>query len=703
MHHTYPLFRPFLFYVSGIAASYGFHCRFSVFPEWRIFVPLILILLLSAAISAHMFFSYRNRFLFGWLLLPLFFCFGWFSVQCRFQEGELIISRETPDSVRCYCAELCGLPELRERTVRLDVRLRAVCSDSVRIPLQEKCRLTLERDSASESLAYGDILWFCAALKPVAPPLNEGEFSYARYLFRRGVVRQGYISAGRWERTGRRGGNPLMRFADGCHRSLFAMLRDSRLDGTAKGLVTTMLLGDDALLDPAVTTAFSKVGVSHILCVSGMHVGILYMIVNYLLFFMERDRRLRQIKSLLHVAVIWGYACMVGLTPSVTRAAVMFTFVAAGGLFRRKTHVYNSLLTSAFLMLLLRPLLLFETGFQMSYLAVLGIVSTQPLLQRLWEPAHRLPRYLRDVCAVSVAAQLFTAPVSLFCFHYFPTWFLISNVVVVTFAPLVIGAALLYLLLSFQPLLADLSAGLLNHIVQILCDVVAAVGGLPGASFGPVAPDGIQLALLYLLLLFTLLWLQRKRVRLLGMAMFCLLLLLADGVVRAAANRSCREIAIYAVPHHYAVEYGDARSTLVFTDALELLQEGRIDYFMQGSRLRHGRPMPVCALQDSLSDNWVKNGGYFQFGPISFLSLNGRFYTDSVCGPVCFPDYLLVGDSTTARPERVLSTISPGCVCALPALSPSRIVRWRDACAMSGIPFVAMGESGMLRLCIDRQ
>ncbi|MBQ5532705.1 MAG: hypothetical protein IIU04_04085 [Bacteroidales bacterium] len=111
----------------------------------------------------------------------------------------------------------------------------------------------------------------------------------------------------------------------------------------------------------------------------------------------------------------------------------------------------------------------------------------------------------------------------------------------------------------------------------------------------------------------------------------------------------------------------------------------------------------MCALQDSLSDNWVKNGGYFQFGPISFLSLNGRFYTDSVCGPVCFPDYLFVGDSTTARPERVLSTISPGCVCVLPALSPSRIVRWRDACAMSGIPFVAMGESGMLRLCIDRQ
>ena len=703
MHHTYPLFRPFLFYVSGIAASYGFHCRFSVFPEWRIFVPLILILLLSAAISAHLFFSYRNRFLFGWLLLPLFFCFGWFSVQCRFQEGELIISRETPDSVRCYCAELCGLPELRERTVRLDVRLRAVCSDSVRIPLLEKCRLTLERDSASESVAYGDILWFCAALKPVAPPLNEGEFSYARYLFRRGVVRQGYVSAGQWERTGGRGGNPLLRLSARWHRQLFLLLRESRLNAASKGMVSTMLLGDDALLDPAVTSAFSKVGVSHILCVSGMHVGILYMMVNYLLFFMGRNRRLRQVRSLLHMAVIWGYACMVGLSPSVTRAAVMFTFVAAGGLFRQKARVYNSLLTSAFLMLLLRPLLLFETGFQMSYLAVWGIVSTQPLLQRLWSPRSRPLRYLRDLCAVSVAAQLFTAPVSVYCFHYFPTWFLLSNVVVVTVAPFVIGTALLYLLVSFQPLLAEWTARLLDGLVWLMHGGVAAVGRLPGGSLGPLAMDGVQLALLYLLLAFTLLWLQRKKVRLLGMALCCLLLYLGDGVGRAVANRSCRELALYAIPHHYAVEYGDSRSTMVFTDVPELLLEGRFDFFMQGSRLRHGRSLAGDAFRDSLSGCWVKSGGYFQFGSCSFFCPEGPFRTDSASGPLPFPDYLLVGDSTLVRPEKLLSTLAPGCVCALPGIPTSRTGRWRTACAERGIPFVELGRSGMLRLGIDRQ
>ena len=302
-----------------------------------------------------------------------------------------------------------------------------------------------------------------------------------------------------------------------------------------------------------------------------------------------------------------------------------------------------------------------------------------------------------------MAAQLFTAPVSIYCFHYFPTWFLLSNVVVVTVAPFVIGTALLYLLVSFQPLLAGWTARLLEWMVRLMNGGVAMMGRLPGASVGPLAMDGVQLALLYLLLAFTLLWLQRKNVRLLVMALCCLLLYLGDGAVRAVANRSCRELALYAIPHHYAVEYGDARSTMVFTDAPDALMEGRFNYQMQGSRLRHGRSLEGLALRDSLSGCWVKSGGYFQFGSFSFLCPEGRFLADSAFVPEPFPDYLLVGDSTLVRPEKLLSTLAPGCVRALPGIPPSRAGRWRTACAERGIPFVEMGRSGMLRLCIDRQ
>ena len=174
MHHTYPLFRPFLFYVSGRAVSYGCFCRFPDFSGWHPAVPLLLLLLLGAAWASHLFIRYRSRLLFGWLLPPLFLVFGWISVQCHCREMSSPLAQDVTEGRNCYRAELCRLPELREGTVRLEVRLQAVRSASGWEPLREKCRLTVARDAAAESLAYGDVIWFCTALKPVAPPLNDG-------------------------------------------------------------------------------------------------------------------------------------------------------------------------------------------------------------------------------------------------------------------------------------------------------------------------------------------------------------------------------------------------------------------------------------------------------------------------------------------------------------------------------------------------
>ena len=703
MHHTCPLLRPFACYICGIAASYFTHCRLEAAPfplQWLAVPPL---LLLSMQFLVHYNITYRKRFRFGMLMAPLFFILGWGAVQCAFQRRGQCLSQCGANGPETFRAVVCEPPSVRERSVRLTVGLSSVFREDGAWQPDGKCLLSLERDSVSESLAYGDVILFRAELEPPAGPRNEGEFHYDRYLFRKGIYLQAWIPADGWVRTVRQEGSPLLRIANRCHSRLFTLIAESSLCAEAKGMVSTMLLGDDAMLDPEVSDAFATAGVSHILCVSGMHVGILYLMTGYLLFFLNRTRRLRQLKTLLNLAVIWGYACLVALTPSVVRASVMFSFVSIGSFFRRQTPIYNSLLTSAFLMLLLRPLLLFETGFLLSYLAVWGIVCTQPMLQRLWEPRRRVLRYLRDVWAVSLAAQLFTGPLSVFCFHRFPLYFLLSNVVVVFLAPWVIGAAMLFLAVSFHPLASWWAARLLDWLVWLMHGGVAAVGRLPGASLGPLAMDGVQLALIYLLLAFTLLWLQRKNVRLLGMALCCLLLYLGDGIGRAVANRSCRELALYAIPHHYAVEYGDARSTMVFTDAPELLQEGRFDFFMQGSRLRHGRSLEGDALRDSLSGCWVKSGGYFQFGSCSFFCPEGPFRTDSASVPLPFPDYLLVGDSTLVRPEKLLSTIAPGCVCTLPGIPPSRAGRWRRACEERGIPFVEMGKSGMLRLCIDRQ
>jgi competence protein ComEC len=559
----------------------------------------------------------------------------------------------------------------------------------------------MDRNVAAESLSYGDELFFRAVLRPISPPLNEGEFDYARYLFRKGVVCRGYLSGTQWEKTGATRGNPLLRLAAACHGRIFVLLSGSDLDADAKGLVAAMLLGDDALLDPERSTAYSTAGVSHVLCVSGMHVGILYMMLNYLFFFMDRTRRLRRLKVLLHLMVIWGYACVVALSPSVVRAAVMFTFVSLGGLFRQETRVYNSLLSAAFLMLLLKPLLLFETGFQLSYLAVWGIVRVQPALQRIWTPRSRVLRYIWNLWCVSIGAQLFTTPVSVHCFHHFPTWFLLSNVVVVTCAPLLIGAALLYLVLSSLPLLSGWMAVAVGFLARLMNGCVGMVGGIPGADAGPFRLDGMQVALLYALLLCSLLCLKKKSARWCCMALGVLSLLAGDGLWHAWRDRSCRELAVHAIPHHWVVEYGDARRSVVFADDPAACYKGSYSYYMEGSRLKHGRGRLWCAEEDSLSDTWARYGGYFQFGSISFLYLDSRLCQDPEGVSELSPDYLLVGDSLRAEPSAVLSVVRPGCVCIPPGFSVYRTGQWRNACMIYGIPLEEMGKTGMIRLSVD--
>jgi len=276
-------------------------------------------------------------------------------------------------------------------------------------------------------------------------------------------------------------------------------------------------------------------------------------------------------------------------------------------------------------------------------------------------------------------------------------------VAVVTAAPFVVGVALAYMLLSFQPFLSGCLAFILELLVRFMHGSVSAVGRLPFAVIGPVRMDAAQLVFSCMLVCMLVLFLKKRTARLGLAVLLCMSLLVGEGVRCAFRDRMHVEAVMYAVPHHYAVEYGTSDCPLLFSDSPEQFREGVFDRYMEGYRIRHGHSAPQCVERDSTAAGWVRRGDYFQLGRISFLFLQGRFTMDTA-GMMSFsPDYLLVGDSLRARPEKVLSTLCPGCVCTLPGISRFRIGSWKSACMERGIPFVEMGKTGMLRLCIDKQ
>ena len=290
-----------------------------------------------------------------------------------------------------------------------------------------KMILYFEKDSASvSSLSYGDYFYVYGKPNRVKAPSNPGEFDYKRFLERKGIYHQLYLASDRWIEIDKQKENPIYRFALNCRAYLLDILQEKGLKGAEYAVASAILLGYSDKIDAKLLQEYSGAGAMHILCVSGLHVGIVYVVFSMLLFFLGKTDRSRFLKSMLLILLIWSYAVLTGLSPSVMRASAMFSLVAIGQNMRRDTNIFNTLSASAFILMLIDPLIILNLGFQLSYSAVLGIVLLQPPIYRIFTIKSKILDKIWTIIAVSIAAQIGTLPITLYYFHQFPNYFFLS-------------------------------------------------------------------------------------------------------------------------------------------------------------------------------------------------------------------------------------------------------------------------------------
>lgn len=701
MKTHYPLLRPFALYAIGLYIAYTIPASFvlkTISAGW-----ILLVILLLFSFFSHFFWKYRFRYLFGFCMMLCFFVIGYMQIGiCREKEQQTEKEWVSVPADAVYIAKIIELPKVGEKSVKAAAKLfvgkEGKYSENTFSPVRGKCLLRFKKTVASEQLAYGDCLLVSAPVQDVGPPKNEGEFDYRRYLLRKDIYRQISLRDDDWILYGKSGGNPVILLSMRWHAKIVGMIRDGTLRDVTKGIAATMLMGDEVMLNEEQSQTFQAAGVSHVLCVSGMHVGIIYIILNYLFFFLNGSQWRKIVKQVLLLAVIWLYACMVGLTPSVVRSAVMFTFIAVGGMFRRETRTYNSLLTAAFCMLLFNPMLLFEVGFQLSFLAVWGILWVQPMLQKMWEPAFPPLAYLWSIWSVSIAAQLFTFPISVCYFHQFPTYFLLSNIVVMVLAPFVIGVSLFFLSVSAIPWLAVISAKLLNCVVFLMNGGVRLVTCLPHAVCSGLSLNNVQVFMLYLLIIFCLLWCEKRsfqRTIALLFAVFCFSVcqnIICDKRVKE------RLLNVYAVPNAFVAQFVENGSSVLFTNDSSAYCQGKFDYQLKNLLCRKPYSSPICVSSQKRTGSWVWSPPYFQCGGVDFYYLKEYLVKDTLSH--WSPDYLLVGNQTKTSLAKALECLHPRAVCVLSGTFPGRVARWREDCIAADIPCLLLDESGMLQLSL---
>ena len=338
------------------------------------------------------------------------------------------------------------------------------------IAVTTKKERVLLQTNLSQRLTVGDRLLVQAKLTPIQAPRNPMDFDFKTYMLRKGVVRK--ISLDKKPFVALAPKNSLKRWAYKLQQQLIAQLKQTPLNQNNKALVMALVLGHKAELWEERLAQYQRAGAMHLLAISGLHIGIVFMLLRFFVRPLKRLRYGKVLATLIPVLLLWCFVLITGGSAPVTRAVTMFTFLQLGLAMARKNAGIQGVWVSFVLLLFVNPRFIFDVGFQLSYAAVFGIVWMMPHWQRLFLKQHRTVRYLADLFGVGVIAQLAILPLSLYYFNQFPLLFWVSNLVLVPLLGFIITLAIAAVGLSFFPSVYP-AYDIANHIFDAYQNTVA--------------------------------------------------------------------------------------------------------------------------------------------------------------------------------------------------------------------------------------
>ncbi|MBC6996345.1 ComEC/Rec2 family competence protein [Neolewinella lacunae] len=637
------------------------------------------------------------------LLLLLVFLLGGWRTQSSYppaREDFFLAGLEADDLL---AGEIMAIRP-GEKTLRAEITLTALLgADSLHRPATGKLLLYLPPSQKAATLVAGDRLVFAGTPTELRPPLNPGVFDLRAYWKRQGVYHQLFLREdGDWRRVGT-SATGIRATAEEWRRTWFKTFQD-HLTGDRLAVAAALVLGKRDLISEEVKSAYTDTGAIHVLAVSGLHVGIVYLLLYTLLarvLRLNRTRGGRTLVAALSVVAVWTFALVSGLSPSVQRAALMFSVLALGGILRRKTYIFNTLSIAAFGMLWLNPATFFQVGFQLSFTAIIGIVLFTSYLTRLVYFGSRLLRSAWSAMAASTGAQLGTLPLSLYNFQQFPLYFLLSGTVVIlsAFAGMFLG--ILHGLvagLGGPTLMAELTGWLLGTVIGLQNAFIFFFGNLPGGLLKVPWFDGVAAGLLAVSIGGLAAWLRWKG-RLWPVVTFLPLLVLGGWVgwshnARQLERQSAR-IIVYHISRSSLMDYTQGTAAYAFGTAPT---EEELPWSAGPQREQWGyQPRLTLSLLPA-ADTTLEAGAALQFpclqlGGTRWLILDGEEVAPKTCDLA--PTHVLV--TRNFRPAAfpgLPPSASPPTVVVDGSNAFYRLEEWRAWAATAGYPLHLTADSG---------
>lgn len=542
--------------------------------------------------------------------------------------------------------------------------------------------VNVKKDSTKNSLIIGNSIRTKTVLQHIDGAKNPNQFDYARYLTDKQIYGQIYVSKAEIT-INKKIKKDIWFYTSLLQTGIIDNLEKAKFNKTEMNVALALILGQKQEISSDIIQDYQYAGVTHVLSVSGLHVGYIMLFILFILKPIPNTKKGSLLKLITILISLAFFAIISGLSPPVLRSVVMFSFLATGNHLHRNTNIYHTLLVSILLILLFEPYFLFDAGFQLSYIALFSILWLQPLLKSIWLPKNKIAKYIWEALTVSFAAQIGTFPICLYYFHQFPALFFVTNILILPVLSFIMIVGIVVMLISAFTSCPVIIIQIFERSIFLLNYIIHYVASFESFVIKDISFNFYYLCSFCILIIATSIWLKKPTYSKLMIVFTSIILIQVSFIFTKKETENQQELIVYNTKGKTIITERTGKNIIVFTSDSLSKKEARnstLNAYVMGNSVL------------IKATNKLQNVLFFNGKKILIIDSTG-IYENRIK-----PDILILTQSPKINLDRVINDLRPKNVIADATNSNAIQKYWSITCLEKKIPFHATHEKGFYKL-----